>query len=153
MGRSARTSPADALKPSRLLYADGVFLSGPNILAAGRSPDDRWKGTPATGSFGMDGETMSKDEARAEYLDVSANLRHWNTLRFAELTIYIAIMSGMTNIAFGGSPETPFGLPALTASVRCDGLGVWRIRCPGLVGLIGFGSNTCARPTCLQPMA
>ena len=49
------------------------------------------------------GDTMTKDESRAEYLDVSANLRHWNTLRFAELTIYMAIMAAMMNIAFGAA--------------------------------------------------
>lgn len=52
---------------------------------------------------------MKKDEARAEYLDVSSNLRHWNTLRFAELTIYIAIMGAMMNLAFAG-PSGPLSL-------------------------------------------
>lgn len=48
---------------------------------------------------------MDKEAAKTEYIDVSTNLRHWNTLRFAELTIYIAIMGAMMNIAFGGSGE------------------------------------------------
>lgn len=50
---------------------------------------------------------MTKEEARAEYLDVSSNLRHWNTLRFAELTIYIAMMGAMINVTFGGSSNHP----------------------------------------------
>lgn len=50
---------------------------------------------------------MEKEAANTEYLDVSSNLRHWNTLRFAELTIYIAIMGAMMNVAFGRSVEQP----------------------------------------------
>ena len=46
---------------------------------------------------------MSKEYAKVEYIDVSTNLRHWNTLRFAELTIFIAITGAMMNIAFGKS--------------------------------------------------
>lgn len=77
--------------------------TGPALPLAGCAPKT------CEGNFGskvlsyIGGETMTKDDARAEYLDVSANLRHWNTLRFAELTIYIALMGAMMNIAFGGS--------------------------------------------------
>jgi hypothetical protein len=31
---------------------------------------------------------MDKSNLKDEYLDVSDNIRHWNTLRFAELTIH-----------------------------------------------------------------
>jgi hypothetical protein len=48
---------------------------------------------------------MNKEDAKTEYIDVSSNLRHWNTLRFAELTIYIAITGAMMNVAFGKNTE------------------------------------------------
>lgn len=48
---------------------------------------------------------MGKEEPKVEYLDVSTNLRHWNTLRFAELTIFIAITGAMMNVVFGRSAE------------------------------------------------
>jgi hypothetical protein len=34
------------------------------------------------------GGSMAEGNPKDEYLDVSSNIRHWNTLRFAELTIY-----------------------------------------------------------------
>lgn len=33
-----------------------------------------------------------------EYMDASSNVRHWSTLRFAQLTIYIALMGGLLNL-------------------------------------------------------
>ncbi len=57
----------------------------------------------------MDGIVeLTKDEAKVEYLDVSSNLRHWNTLRFAELTIFIAVTGALMNITFGGKITQPF---------------------------------------------
>jgi hypothetical protein len=50
---------------------------------------------------------MPKEEPKVEYIDVSTNLRHWNTLRFAELTIFIAITGAMMNVVFGRSAELP----------------------------------------------
>lgn len=50
---------------------------------------------------------MGKEEPKVEYIDVSTNLRHWNTLRFAELTIFIAITGAMMNVVFGRSAELP----------------------------------------------
>jgi len=38
-----------------------------------------------------------------EYMDASSNVRHWSTLRFAQLTIYIALMGGLLNIIYGKS--------------------------------------------------
>jgi hypothetical protein len=38
-----------------------------------------------------------------EYMDASSNVRHWSTLRFAQLTIYIALMGGLLNLIFGKS--------------------------------------------------
>lgn len=51
---------------------------------------------------------LTKDEAKVEYIDVSSNLRHWNTLRFAELTIFIAVMGALMNTTFGGKIVQPF---------------------------------------------
>jgi hypothetical protein len=42
--------------------------------------------------------TAGKDE----YIDLSTNLRHWNTLRFAELTIFIALTGGLLNVLYIG---------------------------------------------------
>jgi hypothetical protein len=60
---------------------------------------------------------MKKEDAKVEYIDISTNLRHWNTLRFAELTIFIAITGAMMNIAFGRSTPLTliFGLVLKTA--------------------------------------
>lgn len=62
---------------------------------------------------------MDKENAKAEYLDVSSNLRHWNTLRFAELTIYIAVMGAMMNFAFGNAADytESFSLVVKTAGI------------------------------------
>lgn len=46
---------------------------------------------------------LSKEDAKVEYIDVSSNLRHWNTLRFAELTIFIAVTGAMLNLVFSGT--------------------------------------------------
>jgi len=51
---------------------------------------------------------LTKDEANLEYIDVSSNLRHWNILRFAKLTIFIAAMCALMNITFGGRITQPF---------------------------------------------
>lgn len=51
---------------------------------------------------------LTKDDAKVEYIDVSSNLRHWNTLRFAELTIFIALMGALMNTTFSGKIEQPF---------------------------------------------
>lgn len=56
---------------------------------------------------------MTKDDAKVEYIDVSNNLRHWNTLRFAELTVYMAITGAMLNVVFGKSTPPPLGVGLL----------------------------------------
>jgi hypothetical protein len=43
-----------------------------------------------------------------EYMDASSNVRHWSTLRFAQLTIYIALMGGLLNIIYGKSSPLSF---------------------------------------------
>lgn len=40
-----------------------------------------------------------------EYIDLSNNLRHWNTLRFAELTIFIALAGGLLNVLYIGKAD------------------------------------------------
>jgi hypothetical protein len=43
---------------------------------------------------------MSKGEPKEEYLDTSENVRHWSNLRFAQLTVFIAITAGLTATLF-----------------------------------------------------
>jgi len=50
---------------------------------------------------------MDKSDLKDEYLDASDNIRHWNTLRFAELTIYIALTGALLNAIIGKSPPLP----------------------------------------------
>jgi hypothetical protein len=44
------------------------------------------------------------DLSKLEYKDLSDNLRHWNTLRFAELTIFLASTGGLLTVYFRGDP-------------------------------------------------
>lgn len=54
---------------------------------------------------------MENADPRQEYLDASSNVRHWTTLRFAQLTIYVALTAGLLNVLLGkGGP-----LPGRTA--------------------------------------
>lgn len=39
-------------------------------------------------------------EPKDEYLDASENVRHWSNLRFAQLTVFIAITAGLTAALF-----------------------------------------------------
>lgn len=47
---------------------------------------------------GIEPNDLMKDE----YVDVSNNLRHWNTLRFAELTVFIALTAGLLSALYIG---------------------------------------------------
>lgn len=62
---------------------------------------------------------MAESDLKDEYLDVSANIRHWNTLRFAELTIYIALTGAMLNAIIGKSPPLP---PVVSAPAKIAGM-------------------------------
>lgn len=42
-----------------------------------------------------DERSVAARDAREEYLDATNKIRHYGTLRFAELTIYIAITAGL----------------------------------------------------------
>ncbi len=48
---------------------------------------------------------MAETDLKDEYLDVSDNIRHWNTLRFAELTIYVALTGAPLNAIIEKSPR------------------------------------------------
>lgn len=56
---------------------------------------------------------MTKEDAKVEYIDVSNNLRHWNSLRFVELTVYMAISGAMLNVVFGKPTPPPWGVGLL----------------------------------------
>ena len=62
---------------------------------------------------------MATSDLKDEYLDASDNIRHWNTLRFAELTIYIALTGALLNTIIGRSPPLPqaVSIPAKIAGV------------------------------------
>lgn len=62
---------------------------------------------------------MAEGNPKDEYLDVSSNIRHWNTLRFAELTIYIALTGGLLSAIIGKSPPLP---QAVSAPAKVVGL-------------------------------
>jgi len=42
-------------------------------------------------------EQKAQDNAQKEYLDASTNVRHHGTLRFAQLTLFVAITGGLLN--------------------------------------------------------
>jgi hypothetical protein len=62
---------------------------------------------------------MDKTDLRDEYLDVSDNIPHWNTLRFAGLTIHIALTGALPNAIIGKSPPLP---PLVSAPGKIAGL-------------------------------
>jgi membrane associated rhomboid family serine protease len=62
---------------------------------------------------------MAESDLKDEYLDASDNIRHWNTLRFAELTIYIALMGALLNAIIGKSPPLP---PLVSVPAKIAGL-------------------------------
>lgn len=50
---------------------------------------------------------MSKGDPKDEYLDASANQRQFMTLRFAQLTVFLAISGFLLNILFNESTALP----------------------------------------------
>jgi len=50
---------------------------------------------------------MSADHFSDEYLDVSANLRHYGSMRFALLTLFLAIIGGLLVSVFGDQVQPP----------------------------------------------
>ncbi len=63
--------------------------------------------------------TRSREEIKEEYLDASTNVRHWSNLRFAQLTVYIAVSGGLTAILFNSAfiLAEPFRLIIASAGV------------------------------------
>lgn len=59
------------------------------------------------------------DLKKDEYLDVSNNLRQWNTLRFAELTVFMALTAGLLSALFIGK-----GAQMLEAGVFLKSAGI-----------------------------
>lgn len=52
---------------------------------------------------------MEKTEPVKEYLGATNNIHHWQTIRFAQLTIFMAITAGLLNALLGkGSPLPVF---------------------------------------------
>ena len=53
-----------------------------------------------------------KGDLRDEYLDASENVRHWSSLRFAQLTVFIAITAGLFAALFQSQtvPQDPIRL-------------------------------------------
>lgn len=50
---------------------------------------------------------MSNGNLKDEYLDASNNVRHFQTVRFAQLTIFIAISGGLLSILFRRTEPLP----------------------------------------------
>jgi len=50
---------------------------------------------------------MSDGNLKDEYMDASSNVRHFQTIRFAQLTIFVALTGGILNILFGRSEPLP----------------------------------------------
>jgi hypothetical protein len=62
---------------------------------------------------------MDNEHLRVEYLDASNNIRHFQTVRFAQLTIIMAITAGLLNVLY----IKPESLTIFTsASIKSAGL-------------------------------
>ena len=47
---------------------------------------------------------LNKNEfSKDEYLDLTENMRHWNTIRFGQMTVFIALMAGILSSLYQGS--------------------------------------------------
>jgi hypothetical protein len=62
---------------------------------------------------------MSKGDPKEEYLDASENVRHWSNLRFAQLTVFIAVTAGLTATLF--QAQTPLS-PSIRLVTKLAGL-------------------------------
>ena len=47
---------------------------------------------------------MTNDSLKDEYLDASSNMKHYGTLHFAELTVFVAITAGIITLVFTSHP-------------------------------------------------
>ncbi len=62
---------------------------------------------------------MPSGTAKDEYMDASNNLRQFQSLRFAQLTVFLAIIGVILNLLFGGSATT---VPARVFLLKSAGL-------------------------------
>lgn len=65
---------------------------------------------------------MTTASAKDEYLDASANARQFNTLRFAELTIFVTVTGALVAVSFSRG-TAPAELP-VSIAMRVLGLSV-----------------------------
>ncbi len=64
---------------------------------------------------------MTENGANDEYLSVDTNVRHFQTIRFAQLTVFIAILGGLLSLLFTFAS----GLPTwLSLSLKVGGLAI-----------------------------
>ena len=62
---------------------------------------------------------MANESAKVEYLDASQNARHYLTLRFTHLTIYVALTGALMNVLFARST---IDAPLMAVGVKLAGL-------------------------------
>ena len=53
---------------------------------------------------------MTNHDAADEYMDLSANMRHYANMRFAQLTLYFAFTAGLVTVVFTVDPPLDGGL-------------------------------------------
>jgi hypothetical protein len=66
-----------------------------------------------------EGNEPSDENKRAEYLDVSNNMRAYGNMRFAQLTLFIAITAALINLLFGKDPPAS---ARVTVALKIAGL-------------------------------
>jgi hypothetical protein len=70
---------------------------------------------------------MTERDIKDEYLDASANARHFQTLRFAELTIFIVMTGGLLNALFVRTAPLPTHASAIIKLTGLLGTGLFLI--------------------------
>ena len=53
---------------------------------------------------------MPDGDPKAEYKDLSDNMRHYANMRFAQMTLYFALTAGLVTVVFTANPAQPPGL-------------------------------------------
>lgn len=62
---------------------------------------------------------MENTDPKSEYKDASDNIRHFQTIRFAQLTIFIAINVGIISALYGKPTPPP---PMTSIILKCAGI-------------------------------
>ena len=57
------------------------------------------------------------DRLRDEYLDATANMRHYSNLRFLQLTVFVAVTGGLIAILSGTDTKTTLGAELLVKGI------------------------------------